>query len=159
MSRLAENLVDIFKVFTSDKKMLRLLYHPSNPLDPSLPDIDTLENFSDIKKERLLRAPKTDDLTSTDICRICMYFGNGSYTLNERVEAQDVIFDVYTHIDTFEMNEARSLKIIDHINHLFKLKYITGIGKMKSSRRGIIGNPPNGYIGYRIVYTFGSSTP
>lgn len=157
MSRLAENLVDIFKIIAKDKKLLRLLYYSSNPFDPSLPEVDTLEDFLAIKKERILRAPKSEDLTTKDICRICMYFGNGNNTSNERVDDQDIVFDIYTHIDTFEINEARSLKIIDQINSLINFQYVTGIGKMRSSRRYIIANPPNGYIGYKVVYTFGSS--
>lgn len=159
MSRLAENLVDIFKIVASDKELLRLLYYPSDPLNSSKPEVSDLSNFLDIRNERIIRAPKINDIQNDDnkkICRICMYFGNGANTSNERVDDQDVVFDIYTHIDTYEINEARSLKIIDCINKLITLKNITGFGKMRSSRRFIIGNPPNGYLGYKITFTFGS---
>lgn len=156
MSRLAENLVDIFKVIAKDDELLRLLYYPSNPLDPSKTEVKDLVDFIDIRRDRIVRAPKINDLTNENICRICMYFGNGANTSNERVDDQDVVFDIYTHVDTFETNEARSLKIIDRINELLDFKNVTGIGKMRSSHRYIIGNPPNGYIGYKVIYTFGS---
>lgn len=159
MSRLADNLVDIFKVVANDPKMLRLLYYPSDPLNSTKAEVNTLEDFYKIKKSRIIRAPKTDDITPTSekICRICMYFGNGSNTPNERVDDQDVIFDIYTHIDTYEANEARSLKIIDQLNELLALKHVTGIGKMRTSKRYIIANAPSGYMGYKVVFEFGST--
>jgi hypothetical protein len=159
LSRLADNLVDIFKVIANDPILLRLLYYPSDPLNPVKAEVNTLPDYSQIRKSRIIRAPKTDDITpsSEKICRVCMYFGNGSNTSNERVDDQDVVFDIYTHIDTYEMNEARSLKIIDRINSLLTFKHITGVGKMRASRRYIISGSPTGYIGYKIVFEFGSS--
>lgn len=159
MSRLAENLVDIFKVIANDNELLRLLYYPSDPLNSNKSEIKDLPDFDEIISNSIIRAPKINDIQNEDtkkICRICMYFGNGNNTSNVRVDDQDVVFDVYTHIDTYEINEARSLKIIDRINKLITLKNITGFGKMRSSRRFIIGNPPNGYLGYKITFTFGS---
>ncbi|MGM7720494.1 hypothetical protein [Metabacillus sp. Hm71] len=156
MSRLAENLVDIFKVVGNDEDLLRLTYYKDNPLDPNKSNVKDLPDFYEIRKERIIRAPKTDDISTKELCRICMYFGNGSNTSNERVDDQDIVIDVYTHIDTFELNEARSLKIIDKLNKLITFQHITGVGKIRSSRRYIIGNPPNGYIGYKVTYTFGS---
>lgn len=156
MSRLAENLVDIYKVVANDDILLRLLYYTSDPLNPSKAEVKTLPNYIDIRKLRIIRAPKSDDIVNEKICRLCMYFGNGSNTSNERVDDQDVIFDIYTHVDTFEMNEARSLKIIDRLNKLLNFKKVTGIGKIASTKRYIIGNPPSGYIGYKVIFTFGS---
>ncbi|PAD70725.1 hypothetical protein CHH83_02660 [Bacillus sp. 7586-K] len=159
MSRLAENLIDIFNVIANDNEILRLIYYPSDPLNPNKPEIKDLPNFDEIIVDRIIRAPKTNDIQNEEnknICRICMYFGNGVNTRNERVDDQDVIFDVYTHIDTYEINEPRSLKIIDRINKLITLKNITGIGKTRSYRRYIVGNPPNGFLGYKVTFTFGS---
>lgn len=156
MSRLAQNLVDIFKVVANDEELLRLLYYADNPLSADKTNVKDLPDFYEIRNKLIIRAPKTNDIVNEKICRICMYFGNGSNTSNERVDNQDIVFDIYTHIDTYEVNEARSLMIIDKINELIALRNITGFGKMRTSRRFIIGNPPSGYLGYKITFTFGS---
>lgn len=161
MSRLADNLVDFFKVINADNHLWRLLYYPTDPLNPTkaevrtLPDFNSTDPLKNISKTRIVRAPKTDNLTTQPICRLCMYFGNGD-SLNRAVSDQDVIFDVYAHIDTFEINESRSLKIIDRLNKLLNESKVTGVGKIQSGRRFIIGSPPAGYIGYKVIYTFGS---
>jgi hypothetical protein len=153
---LRKNLIDIFNRVGNDETLLRLLYYTSDPLNPSKQDVKSLSNFQTIRSERIIRSPKTDDLTTKAICRICMYMGNRS-SLNNRYADQDIVFDVYAHIDQYDKNDARSLWICDRINELLSLEMVTGIGKMLSDRMLIIMNPPNGYIGYRLVYTFGSA--
>jgi hypothetical protein len=156
MSRLAENLIDIFKAINADDKLWKLLYYPKDPLNPNKAKVQTLPDFSlNISKTRIIRSPKTNDLTNDAICRLCMYFGNRS-SLSRKVADQDVIFDVYVHIDTFDNNDARSLRIIDRLNELLNESTVTGIGKVTSEKMYIIGNPPSGYIGYKVVYSFGS---
>ena len=41
---------------------------------------------------------------------------------------QELMIDVYTHINTFEISEYRSLKIIDRVSKLFFNKNIAGFG-------------------------------
>lgn len=153
---LRKNLIDVFNRIGNDETLLRLLYYPSDPLNHSKQDVKSLNNFQTIRSERIIRSPKTNDLTNLQICRICMYMGNRS-SLNNRYADQDIIFDVYAHIDQYDKNDARSLWICDRINELLSLEMVTGIGKMLSDRMLIIANPPSGYIGYRLVYTFGSA--
>jgi hypothetical protein len=154
--RLRQNLLDIFKHVGTDRELLRLLYYPSDPLDPSKQDVGNLPDFNSIRKERIIRSPKTNDLTTKEICRICMYMGNRDNTQNKKVALQDVVFDVYAHIDQYDKNDARALWICDRINELLHGEWITGVGKMESYRSLIIPNPPSGYIGYRMIFTFGS---
>jgi hypothetical protein len=154
---LRKNLIDIFNRVGNDEILLRLLYYTSDPLNPSKQDVKSLPDFQKIRSERIIRSPKTDDLTvDNTICRICMYMGNRS-SINNRYADQDIIFDVYAHIDKYDKNDARALWICDRINELLSLERVTGIGKMLSDRMLIIANPPSGYIGYRLVYTFGSA--
>lgn len=154
--RLRQNLIEIFNVIGNDKLLLRLLYYPSDPLNPSNPDVNSLPDFHVIRKERIIRSPKIDDLTTKEICRICMYMGNRDNTKNKKVAMQDVVFDVYAHIDRYDKNDARALWICDRINEILYDEWITGVGKMESYRSLIIPNPPSGYIGYRMIFTFGS---
>jgi len=154
---LRKNLIDIFNHIGNDKELLRLLYYPSDPLNPSKQDVQSLPDFQKIRSERIIRSPKTNDLTvDKGICRICMYMGNRDNTSNKKVAMQDIVFDVYAHIDKYDQNDARSLWICDKINELLHEEWITGIGKMESYRSLIIGNPPSGYIGYKMIFTFGS---
>lgn len=153
---LRKNLIDIFNRVGNDETLLRLLYYHSDPLNPSKQDVKSLPDFNSIRRERIIRSPKTDDLTTKTICRLCMYMGNRS-SINNRYADQDIVFDVYAHIDQYDKNDARALWICDRINELLSLEMITGIGKMLSDRILIIANPPSGYIGYKLIYTFGSA--
>ena len=152
---LRKNLIDVFNRIGNDKELLRLLYYPSDPLNPSKQDVHSLPDFQKIRSERIIRSPKTNDLTTKEICRICMYMGNRTPD-NQAYADQDIVFDVYVHIDKYDINDARSLWICDKINELLSMERVTGIGKMLSNRMLIIGNPPSGYIGYKLIYTFGS---
>ena len=153
---LRKHLIDIFNRVGDDKELLRLLYYPSDPLNPSKQDVQNLPDFHKIRTERIIRSPKTNDIsTNNAICRVCMYMGNRTPN-NQAYAHQDIVFDVYAHIDKYDINDARSLWICDRINELLSMERVTGIGKMLSDRMLIIGNPPSGYIGYKLIYTFGS---
>lgn len=154
---LRKNLIDIYKVVGNDEELLRLLYYPTDPLNPSNQDVKTLPDYQDIRKERIKRSPKTNDLTTDEICRICMYFGNrGNGRRNSHFASQDVVFDVYCHIDKYDENDARSLWILDKLSGLLHDKMITGFSKINSDNIFVIGNPPEGYIGYKYVFEFTS---
>lgn len=152
---LRKNLIDIFNRVGNDETLLRLLYYTSDPLNPSKQDVKSLPDFNSIRRERIMRSPKTDDLTTKAICRLCMYMGNRTPN-NQAYANQDIVFDVYAHIDQYDKNDARALWICDRINELLSMERVTGIGKMLSDRMLIIPNAPSGYIGYKLVYTFGS---
>ncbi|KON87342.1 hypothetical protein AF332_11235 [Sporosarcina globispora] len=152
---LRKNLIDIFKVVGNDEELLRLLYYPTDPLNQSKQDVKSLPDYADIRKERIMRSPKTDDITNKEICRVCVYFGNrNNGRSNSHFAHQDVVFDIYCHIDKYDSNDARSLWIADRLNGILHDEHITGFSKTKSDQMFIIGNPPSGYIGYKYIYEF-----
>lgn len=152
---LRKNLIDIFKVVGSDKDLLRLLYYSTDPLSPNKQEISSLPDYHEIRKDRIKRSPKTSDLTTNPICRICMYFGNRvNGRQNSHFAHQGVVFDVYCHIDEYDDNDARSLWILDKLSEILHDKMITGFSKINSDQIFSIGNPPDGYIGYRYIFEF-----
>ncbi|MCY9096374.1 hypothetical protein MOE96_15985 [Bacillus inaquosorum] len=156
MSKLENDLIGIFKLFSKDAELLRLAYYKDLD-DPNNIDVQQREDYYEILKEIIVRAPKFNDLKQDNPqCRICMYFGNGYSTNNLRVSTQDVMIDVYTHIEEFEENDPRSLKIIDRLSDIVFNKNVAGVGKVANIKRMLIGNPPDGYIGYKLIFSFGA---
>ncbi|MCY9273585.1 MULTISPECIES: hypothetical protein [Bacillus] len=167
MSMTVEQMTKVFRLVMDDVELNRLLYYKTDPLSPSHPDVQSLENYYDSTNDSpaiintiFKRAPKTDDLSDSPLCRMCVYLGNAlpkptnqSFMLLN----QDLMIDVYTHINTFEISEYRSLKIIDRVSKLFFNKNIAGFGVTVDYRRLLISNPPDGYLGYKMIFTFGAS--
>lgn len=153
---LRQDLIKISNVISNDKTLARLLYYDKDPLSPTKADVDTLPDYSAIRKSRILRAPKTDDITTQQICRVCMYMGNRYKTSNPKFSDQDLVIDVFVHIDKYDMNDARALWICDRINELLSYQPVTSGWKMLSDKMMIIGNVPDGYIGYKLIYSFSS---
>jgi hypothetical protein len=151
---LRQDLIKVFNIISNNKEVMRLLYYPKNPLDESNADVETLPNFKEIRKTRIIRSPKSDDLTDENICRICMYMGRRRNGSNQKFASQEIILDVFAHIDTFDINDARSLWICDKINELLSNQPVTSGWKMSSENFAILSNVPKGYIGYRLIYEF-----
>ena len=157
---------DFFDVISQDESLLRLLfYKPINllddPLSPSKPNIIGSEEHKIVIERNVLRAPKSTDLPPIAICRICMYLGYNTAIKNRqasiKVFDQEIVFDVYSHIDEFEVIDNRSLKICDRLNELLHDERISGIGKADGYKTIPILNAPDGYIGYRMIFSFGST--
>ncbi|NLD45797.1 MAG: hypothetical protein GX660_01165 [Clostridiaceae bacterium] len=157
--KMKDNMIDIFKVLSGDEVLLRLLYYkPKNALDDPLSadksNVLLMENKWDIIDDVLKPIPKTDDLENQTKCRIMFYPGRrlkqpGNYL----TASQYVVFDVLVHFD-FEI-DFRMEQICDRLNELVFNQNITGMGGGKY----IDGNQirvPEGYIGYRLTYSFGS---
>ncbi|MEH7758090.1 hypothetical protein [Bacillus pumilus] len=173
MSMMVQHITDIFREILNDRDVNRLLYYKDDPLSPDLPDVQSLDNYYEpaieedtghtlppIYSNLFKRAPKTDDLNSQPICRVCIYLGSGipkSPNESYRLLNQDIMIDVYTHIDTFEETEFRNTKISDRICNLLFDKNITGFGSMITYKRLLIPNPPDGHLGYKLIFTFGVS--
>jgi hypothetical protein len=153
---LRQNLIDIFNVVGNDKPLMRILYYDKDPLNPLKADVDTLPDYQTIKKTRIMRSPKSDDITTQQICRVCMYMGGRVGQFNKQTATQTIQFDVFVHVDKFDLNDARSLWICDRIAEILQNQNITGMGKMDSDKVLPIGNCPTGYIGYKMIFTFGS---
>ncbi|MGM0968702.1 MAG: hypothetical protein ACQEWR_09000 [Bacillota bacterium] len=167
MSMMVQEMTKLFNNAWQDNTLNRLLYYKDNPLSPELPNVQELDSYFEstpnepppIFKTIFKRAAKTSDLTDDKpICRVCIYFGISSALpshLSEKVLERDLHFDVYTHIDTFEENEFRSLKIIDRLSEIYLGKNVAGYGKTQFVRGQPITNPPNGYTGYKLILKIG----
>ncbi|MCY7902109.1 hypothetical protein [Bacillus inaquosorum] len=166
MSMTVEQMTKIFRLVMDDVELNRLLYYKTDPLSPSNPDVQSLENYYDSTNDSpaiintiFKRAPKTDDLSDSPLCRMCVYLGNALPKPSNQSALlldQDLMIDVFTHINTFEETEFRNLKINDRINKLLFNQNFAGIGKTNSYKRLLITNPPDGYLGYKLIYTFGA---
>ncbi|MBL4969007.1 hypothetical protein [Bacillus halotolerans] len=166
MSITVEQMTKIFRLVMDDVELNRLLYYKDDPLSPSHPDVQSLENYYDSTNDSpaiintiFKRAPKTDDLSDSPLCRMCVYLGNAlpkPSNQSTMLLDQDLMIDVFTHINTFEETEFRNLKINDRINKLLFNQNFAGIGKTNSYKRLLITNPPDGYLGYKLIYTFGA---
>ena len=164
MMALYQNLVDFFNVIAKDEDLIRLLYYPAknsldDPLAKSKANLFGTDIYrNDILKQRILRAPKANELVDKNegICRICMYMGSSTRTFNNRTFNQRINFDVFVNIDRYEIVDCRSMRIIDRLNHLVNNKPITGMGKVQSVTFAPIA-APEGYIGYTSEYMFGST--
>ncbi|MCK9544821.1 MAG: hypothetical protein M0R03_22640 [Novosphingobium sp.] len=157
-----KNLKDVYEILVKDEILLRLLYYPSedfddSPLSDDKPNIlnkSTTEKW-DIINELIKTTNKTSDLTEESRCRICVYMGNRRETRNNAVANQQVVFDIYAPIDWDEIS-FRLTQICDTIDKLFCGQRITGLGKTDSHIGGVIV-APSGFIGYRLIYDFGSA--
>ena len=160
-----KNLLDFFKVLSKDETLMRLLYYTSkntldSPLSPSKPNLINTDIYrSDIIKQRLLRAANADGLVigNEGICRICMYMGSATRTVNDKVYRQRINIDVFVHISKYEAIDNRSTLIIDRINKLILGKKITGMGKVQKLDSSPM-TAPEGYVGFTNVYSFWSAS-
>jgi hypothetical protein len=153
--RMRENLIDIYKVFTTNENLLRLLYYQpidanDNPLDPAKPNILDLANKWDIIQDRIKTTEKVDDLDDEEKCRLLFYAGRRSGTNNYILSNQEFAVDILCHF-SFEETDLRMSWICDTVNSLVFDEKITGIKKISFKN----GNPikaPNDYVGYRLIY-------
>jgi hypothetical protein len=152
-----KNIKDVYSTLMDETLLRYLVYNSRNPLEVSStqPDILTLSDKTKIIDKHLIMTPKTSDLTNeSKISRLCMYAGNRK-PQSRKVAKQDMIFDIYVHED-IDILDLRMAKIKDYIGQMFEDKIITGLGRSQIVVGNIIGNSPNGYVGYRLVYEFGS---
>ncbi len=160
--KMRDNMMDIFNLLSQNEKLLRLLYYkPTNysddPLDVNKPNIldMNLDQRWKIIDERIKKTDKVDDLSDNEICRILVHLGRrrsdkGNYLVANQVLNIDVVAS-YSYEDV----DLRLEWICDTINELIFDSRTTGAGKT-----GFIdGTPivcPKGYVGYRLIYGFGS---
>jgi hypothetical protein len=156
-----ENIQDIYGVLISDETLLRLLYYlpedaNDSPLSPtkqnilSMPELEKWSIISDVIKT----SAKTDDLTFTPKCRLFIYPGRRGSTNNYLFADQRIIFDVLVHFD-YEDVDLRLEWICDTVNELIFNQRITGMGKVLFEIGEKI-SAPEGYVGYRLIYSFSS---
>lgn len=151
---------DIYKLLTGDETLLRLLYYkPQNALDnpqsTSKTNVLSMNNKWDIILDRIKTVPKTDDLINEAKCRLLFYPGKRSSTRNYLFAGQEIVFDIMVHFE-FEEVDLRQESILDRLNELICNEKITGIGKTIFKGGGQISAPEK-YVGYRVIYSIGSS--
>lgn len=156
-----QSFEEIYKTFTSDETLLRLLYYKSNditdnPLDPYKPNILQMDEYQrwGIINDVIKNHPTVDGLDTQPKCRILFYAGQRVPTNNYQMSDQEVVIDVIVH-NSFEEVDFRSSWICDRISELLSNEKKWGIGKTFFSHGSPIGVPDN-YIGYRLQYSFGS---
>lgn len=156
-----DNIAAIYKVFTNDETLLRLLYYKpvdanDNPLDPLKQDILTMDAITkaNIINDLIKTTPTVTDLSNTEKCRILFYPGRRTSTNNYLIAKQEIVFDILVHFD-FDNVDLRLSWITDRLNELVCNQKITGLGKVYFVAGGSIGAPPN-YVGYRVTFSFGS---
>jgi hypothetical protein len=157
-----KNFMDILNVLYQDETLLRLLYYPpknligniKDPLDATLTSMLTIDSDWVIRKSRIMKTAKVDDLTPENpMCRIFVYAGrrspdNGNYAMAN----QGVIIDILCH-NSFEEGDLRTSRIADRLNELFISERVTGIGKMDYTSGNPIGSP-SGYVGFQHIFKF-----
>lgn len=174
MSKLGfrQQLLDIFNKLQKNEKLMRLLYYtPKNALDDPLAEnkqnvteFDD-EKFQKIIKNSLIPSDKKFDLDvdNSELCRICMYNGDRIpqsyrsqsthlYSKNNQVATQYMVFDVYVHLN-IDIVDLRLSWICDVLDQLLVNEEITGISKFEFIQSAPITNTPDGYCGYRMIYT------
>lgn len=154
-----KHMVDIYKVFSTDETLLRLLYYkPENaaddPLDSSKPNILDMTDKWDIIQDRIKTTSKVDDLDDEAKCRLLFYSAGRNGTNNYLVADQEIKIDLLVHY-YFEDVDLRMSWICDRVNELMFDQRITGYGKV-DFKNGKPISAPNGYVGYQLLYQFGS---
>jgi hypothetical protein len=107
----------------------------------------------DIIKDVIKTTSKTDDLDTEKKCRVCFYSGIRKPTRNYVIAEQYIYFDVYVYLELEEV-DMRLSWICDRINELLNNDRITGMGKFLF-RDGVPVKSVDGYVQYRLVYSFG----
>lgn len=155
-----ESLKSIYEVLTTDEVLLRLLYYNSkndkdNPLEESkgnILDKDDVDRWN-IIEDVIKKDSSVNDLeNSQEKCRICFYSGARKKRQNYLISSQDIIFDIYTHININDV-DFRLSWICDRLNKLIFSKDIMKLGKIYFKSGSKISSP-TGYEGYRIIFSF-----
>lgn len=159
--RMRENIMEVYKVLSSDEVLLRLLYYvPSglgdNPLAPDKPNIldKPIEERWQIIQDVIKSGIKQKELDDVPKCRLLIYPGDRRGIRNNYLLSnQDIVIDVIAHVD-FDNVDFRCSWICDRVNELLNNNSIVGLSKMYFIDGGQITNLPREYVGYRLVYRF-----
>jgi hypothetical protein len=164
-------LKNLYKLLSTDEVLLRLLHYvPKNALDNPL-DANKVNVMSMSVSEKkaildtvLLPSDKKYDLDykKVKISRICFYTGTrkplSSYsratkvmTDNPYASEQNYNFDIYVHVD-IDTTDFRMTMIADRLNELLQLKQVTDVGDFMLDFCSPIGNTPDGFLGFKMVY-------
>jgi hypothetical protein len=167
-------------LFRNDEHLLRLLYYKSNTLEdnidivtsvrpritpPFLPDTHTIDpsvpfvggtDSNNLRHSLILSSRKTSDLTNYQKCRLIFSLGdripdNQNYLASQ----QDMIIEIQAHT-AFESIDYRMEKISDYVNSLLFNERTVGLGKVKFVRGQTISLSNDEYVGYIMIYKFGS---
>lgn len=154
-------LMNIDKILRFDDELWKLMYYRStnstdDPLDKeSIFDLDMVETAK-IINHRLKYTPTIKGLDEDKVCRIFYYpsrrrLGSGNWMKSD----QDVTVDIFVPGE-FNDVDMRLSKICDRVNELLFNSKVSNLGKteIRDAREIILDDI--GYMGYRMVYSFGS---
>lgn len=156
-----DDLDRINTILRTDDELWKLLYYKSNGVNddilsrPSVLDMPPNEKFP-IINHRLKHTPVTDDLADNEICRIIFYPSprrpqRQSYV----IASQSVTFDIFVHRNYNDI-DMRLAKICDRVNDLMSHKNIASLGKSEFVSGDPFTMTDEGYVGYTLIYKFGS---
>lgn len=128
------NVVDtLYKLFTNDDHLMRLLVHPyedenHEPIDclsPDMPSIVGSENHHELAREHVKKSIKQGDINIVRTNKVFIHLGR-RYPIygNHRLARQELIVDVISHVD-YEEFDARLSDICDRIDSLIVREEIT----------------------------------
>lgn len=160
----------VYKQFTNDEILLRLLHYESvnqqdSPLSenkPNILDMEIDEKFKIIDNVIYTTDKKFKlDLDSR--------FNRINYYLNERkpekvysrgasklvnnplVSRQELVVDIHTNIEIDKV-DMRQWQIVERVEYLLNNKIYKQFTGLKLSYSYVISNTPDGFVGYRLIY-------
>ena len=156
-----ENLIKVYTKFASNEELLRLLYYrpannDDNPFSPSKENVldkPATERWK-IIEDVIAKTNNLDGMDEDRKCRILVYLSNrNSDRGNYWVSNQDLVIDVAVHRD-FDDKDFRLAWICDKVNEILFNNHVDSMGKLKFSGGNPLNGFPNGYVGYRLTYSF-----
>lgn len=153
-------LQEVYKSFSTDEELLRLLYYKpesmsDNPLSPTKDDVLDMNEKWDIIEDRIRFSPTADGLLDDDpICRILFYQSpRNALKGNYASSIQSFNIDVFVHRE-FNDVDMRLAWITDHIGTKMSNYYFQNIGTVRFVYGDNLG-APEGYFGYTTTFEYG----
>lgn len=156
-----ENLIKVHSKLANNEELLRLLYYrPANaiddPFDPMKENVLDKPNSEkwEIIEDVIAKTENLDGMDEEKKCRVLMYLSTRrSSRGNYWVSDQDLVLDVVVHKD-FDNKDFRMAWISDKINEVLFNQHVDSMGKLAFGGGNPLSGLPNGYVGFRLVYSF-----
>ncbi len=149
-AELNDNLMDVLIKLISSQNLCKLLQFPvDNPYLES-----NIEDTSSLLFDKVFPIPKIPTVSETQESYLTVIFDN--FGLNGNIKFKDalLVFNIYCHIDLWQMTGTGKLRpyaIMEEIDKLLNDQRVIGLGKMQFSRSRFIAANEK-YMGYRLEY-------